>query len=84
MVRCPEDVHATGRTRLLPLEPGAQAAVDKTTRRYVGAEGFKDLETCCDFFGIIIDAAVSETTRSLTGRSECAFHTRSIKSRTTD
>lgn len=27
VIRCSEDVHATGRTGLLSLEPGAQAAV---------------------------------------------------------
>lgn len=29
VVRCAEDVHATGGAGLLPLEPGAQAAVGK-------------------------------------------------------
>ncbi len=34
VVRCPEDIHATGRTGLLPLEPGAQAAERRGGRQH--------------------------------------------------
>lgn len=57
VIRCTEDVHATGRAGLLPLEPGAQAAVGSKEGQHnfevLPEQTNSNLQTQCNTKGVL-------------------------------